>query len=49
MCRLQEHIVAHQLTGYLNKHALLYPLQFGFRVFLLLDGGDKTSLDHGDF
>ena len=31
MCRLQEHIVAHQLTGYLNKHALLYPLQFGFR------------------
>ena len=31
MCRLQERIVAHQLTGYLNKHALLYPLQFGFR------------------
>ena len=31
MCRLQERIVARQLTGYLNKHALLYPLQFGFR------------------
>ena len=31
MCRLQECIVAPQLTGYLNKHALLYPLQFGFR------------------
>ena len=31
MCRLQECIVARQLTGYLNKHALLYPLQFGFR------------------
>ena len=31
MCQLQERIVAHQLTGYLNKHALLYPLQFGFR------------------
>ena len=28
---LQERIVACQLTGYLNKHALLYPLQFGFR------------------
>ena len=23
MCRLQERIVARQLTGYLNKHALL--------------------------
>ena len=31
MCRLQERIVSCQLTGYLNKHALLYPLQFGFR------------------
>ena len=31
MCRLQEHIVACQLMGYLNKHAFLYPLQFGFR------------------
>ena len=31
MCRLQECIVACQLMGYLNKHALLYPLQFGFR------------------
>ena len=31
MCRLQERIVARQLMGYLNKHALLYPLQFGFR------------------
>ena len=31
MCRLQERIVACQLTGYLNKHALLYPLQVGFR------------------
>ena len=31
MCRLQECIVARQLTEYLNKHALLYPLQFGFR------------------
>ena len=29
--RLQERIVARQLTGYLNKHALLYPLQFVFR------------------
>ena len=31
MCRLQESIVAHQLMEYLNKHALLYNLQFGFR------------------
>ena len=31
MCRLQECIVAHKLMGYLNKHSLLYPLQFGFR------------------
>ena len=31
MCRLQECIMAHQLMGYLNKHALLYNLQFGFR------------------
>ena len=31
MCQLQECIVARQLMGYLNKHALLYPLQFGFR------------------
>ena len=31
MCRLQECIVAHQLMGYLKKHALLYNLQFGFR------------------
>ena len=31
MCQLQERIVACQQTGYLNKHALLYPLQFGFR------------------
>ena len=36
MCQLQECIVACQLMGYLNKHALLYPLQFGFRGGQLL-------------
>ena len=29
MCRLQEHIDSRQLTGYLNKHALLYPSRLG--------------------
>ena len=55
MCRLQERIVAHQLTGYLNKHALLYPLQFGFKgghsclqaVLLLLNSLLERKFDSG--
>ena len=33
MCQLQERIVARQLTGYLNKHALLYPLTAACMLF----------------
>ena len=55
MCRLQECIVAHQLIGYLNKHALLYPLQFGFRgghsclhtVLLFLNSLLEGKFDRG--
>ena len=54
MCQLQEHIVAHQLIEYLNKHALLYPLQFGFRghsclhsVLLFLNSLLEGKCDRG--